>query len=122
MSLGNVTPEQEHTPPNGTPRSNEESWFTRLTLAPMKLAPWYRFPRLIGATCLIGVRNVLRQQNLYDTDTGDADPVVAAPKDDRYLHARTVDGSYNDLAVPAMGAAGARFGRNVPLEYTHAEP
>jgi hypothetical protein len=88
----------------------------------MKLAPWYRYPRLIGAICLIGVRNVLRQKNLYDTNTGDGDPTVAAPKDDRYLHARTADGSYNDLSQPAMGAAGARFGRNVPLEYTHPDP
>jgi hypothetical protein len=29
---------------------------------------------------------------------------------------RTPDGTYNDLADPRMGMAGARFGRNIPLE------
>ncbi len=37
------------------------------------------------------------------------------------LTARTVDGTYNDLSHPAMGSAGTRFGRNVPLQYTHQE-
>ena len=32
--------------------------------------------------------------------------------------ARTVDGTFNDLKCPMMGATGARFGRNVPLTET----
>ena len=32
--------------------------------------------------------------------------------------ARTLDGTYNDLHFPKMGAAGRRFGRNVPLDET----
>ena len=33
-----------------------------------------------------------------------------------HLVARSVDGTYNDLDHPAMGRAGARFGRNIPLD------
>ena len=40
----------------------------------------------------------------------------------RYLTARTLDGTYNDLDDPLMGSLGSRFGRNVPLEYTVPEP
>jgi hypothetical protein len=36
----------------------------------------------------------------------------------RRLTARTADGTYNDLGSPAMGSAGSRFGRNVPLDRT----
>ena len=39
----------------------------------------------------------------------------------RWLTARTVDGTYNDLSAPPMGAAGTRFGRNVPLRRTRRE-
>ena len=36
----------------------------------------------------------------------------------RYAHARSIDGTWNDVSNPRMGAVGARFGRNVPLERT----
>jgi heme peroxidase len=82
---------------------------------------WDRLPLLLGAPVLIGLRQRLRRENLYDTGTGV--PVAPAPTgDDRHLTARTLDGSYNDLADPAMGAVGARFGRNVPLDRTWPEP
>ena len=71
---------------------------------------------------LIGIRNVLRQRNLHDTN---AAPTVDArrvpPFEARLLTARSADGTYNDLADPAMGRAGSRFGRNVPLERTFPE-
>jgi Animal haem peroxidase len=38
------------------------------------------------------------------------------------LVTRRSDGKYNDLDYPDMGAAGERFGRNVPLEHTYPEP
>ena len=38
----------------------------------------------------------------------------------RYLTARTLDGTFNDLDDPLMGSLGSRFGRNVPLEHTSA--
>jgi hypothetical protein len=40
----------------------------------------------------------------------------------RYLGARTLDGTYNDLDDPLMGSLGSRFGRNVPPELTVREP
>jgi hypothetical protein len=82
---------------------------------------WDRLPLPLGALTLIGVRQRLRRENLYDTGTGV--PVQPAPpRDNRHLTARTLDGSYNDLSDPAMGAIGARFGRNVPLDHTWPEP
>jgi hypothetical protein len=69
---------------------------------------------------LVGRRNGLRRENL--SPTGGA-PVRAAPPvapfEPRFRTERTADGSHNDLAEPAMGMAGARFGRNVPLDRTY---
>ena len=47
--------------------------------------------------------------------------VQPRPEGDRHLRTRTLDGSYNDLAVPTMGTIGARFGRNIPLGNTYPE-
>ena len=38
------------------------------------------------------------------------------PDHPRYLTARTLDGTFNDLDDPLMGSLGSRFGRNVPLD------
>jgi hypothetical protein len=84
---------------------------------------WHRLPKWPGLLVLVGVRNVLRKQNLFDTrgaPTVDEPPVP--PFDARVLTERTPDGTYNDLSDPAMGMAGARFGRNVPIEATWPEP
>ena len=43
------------------------------------------------------------------------------PYDGQVLTNRTADGTYNDLENPAMGMAGSRFGRNVPIENTFPE-
>jgi Animal haem peroxidase len=84
---------------------------------------WDHLPRPLGILTLIGIRQRLRQRNLYDTGTG-VPLSPRPPDDDSQLTARTLDGSYNDLSDPAMGAVGARFGRNVPLDKTwpEAEP
>ena len=81
---------------------------------------WDRLPRPLGVLTLIGIRQRLRRRNLYDTGPG-APTQPAPPGDDRHLTARTGDGSYNDLSEPAMGAVGARFGRNVPVARTWPE-
>jgi Animal haem peroxidase len=82
---------------------------------------WDHLPRLLGILALIGIRQRLREGNLHDTGTGV--PLTPHPAgDDGHLTARTLDGSYNDLSYPAMGAIGARFGRNVPLSRTWPEP
>ena len=84
---------------------------------------WDSLPIKPGLVVLTGIRNVLRRENLYDTDKA---PSVGgrplSPFDPRYTTRRTNDGSYNDLANPAMGRAYHRFGRNVPLEHTWPEP
>jgi heme peroxidase len=83
---------------------------------------WDKLPRVLGLLVLVGVRDILRQRNLHDTSAlpSAACPKVPAPTPET-LTTRTPDGSYNDLDQPAMGMAGTRFGRNVPLEYGYQE-
>jgi Animal haem peroxidase len=81
--------------------------------------PWYKLPKLLGLAELIGIRNTLREKNLYDTSRLPAiDPVQPPPYDAKKLAERSPDGSWNDLEHPEMGMAGTRFGRNVPIENT----
>jgi Animal haem peroxidase len=81
---------------------------------------WHKLPRPLGVLTLMGLRDQLRAQNLFRTDT-ERSRGVPQPWNPRYLMTRTLDGSYNDLDAPWMGGAGRRFGRNVPPEYTHPE-
>jgi Animal haem peroxidase len=79
---------------------------------------WDRLPVALGLTVLGGVRIILRQRNLQDPSSRvpvvDAPPVP--PLTPQHLVTRSADGSHNDLDHPEMGMAGARFGRNVPLD------
>ncbi|MGH9154761.1 MAG: peroxidase family protein [Acidimicrobiales bacterium] len=97
--------------------------FDRAATAVDRRVGWYKLPRPLGILVLIGVRDVLRKQNLHDTS---AQPAVATPPvgplTDEVRRGRSADGSYNDLAVPAMGMAGSRFGRNIPVALTDPEP
>jgi Animal haem peroxidase len=79
---------------------------------------WYELPQLFAMVRLIEMRNELRAQNLVDTEEP-ALPTTPIPKDlDPALRKyRTLDGTYNELTVPPMGAAVRRFGRNVPLQF-----
>jgi hypothetical protein len=80
--------------------------------------PWYKLPQLLAMPRLIEIRNQLRAKNLHDTEEPPmATQAVPTDLDPRLRDERTIDGSYNDLKCPAMGAAGRRFGRNVPLEH-----
>ena len=79
---------------------------------------WDRVPKPIGILVLVGLRERLRRRNLHDTETGRT--VTPAPRPDD-IHVRTIDGTWNDLDSPAMGAVGARFGRNVPVRHTFPE-
>jgi Animal haem peroxidase len=83
---------------------------------------WHKLPKWLGLLVLVGVRNILRKRNLFDTRVA---PVVGdaavPPFDARFLTERTPDGTYNDLSDPVMGRAGSRFGRNVPLDRTWPE-
>lgn len=80
--------------------------------------PWHRLPRLLAMRRLVDIRNELRAKNLHDTE----EPPLERKEIPRNLDpalrgGRSTDGSYNDLHYPQMGAAGRRFGRNVPLEH-----
>jgi hypothetical protein len=84
---------------------------------------WDKLSTPLGLAVLVGIRNVLRQRNLHDTNdapTVDAPPVP--PFETRLLTSRSADGTHNDLSDPAMGRAGSRFGRNVPVARTFPEP
>src|SRR3954452_6511978 len=83
---------------------------------------WEKMPWPLGMLVLVGIRFRLRARNLYDVGRG---PLDRPPADDdlhaNHLTARTLDGTYNDLDAPLMGALGSRFGRNVPLEHAYPE-
>jgi hypothetical protein len=84
---------------------------------------WSRLPRPIAIVTLIGLRDRLRRRNLFDTSAdAPGPPLDPLPPGSRYLEARTIDGTYNDLKVPRMGSRGSRFGRNVPIATTWPEP
>ena len=82
------------------------------------LAPWHKWPFLIAMPTLAGIRVIMRERNLFNTETKTS-TLNPAPESD--LRSRTADGSFNSLDVPWMGMAGARFGRNVPIKETFGE-
>jgi hypothetical protein len=97
------------------------SLFNRACAALDRRYGWDRLPRPVAIVTLIGLRKILRERNLYDTGRGPLNrPDVDAHP--RYLTARTLDGTFNNLDDPLMGSLGSRFGRNVPLEFTGPEP
>jgi hypothetical protein len=85
-----------------------------------KKVGWHRLPLPLGIPTLIGIRERLRHENLFDTGVPDS-PDVLPPYDPRFLTARTLDGTYNDLSRPMMGSMNTRFGRNIPPEATYPE-
>ncbi|HKR00965.1 MAG TPA: peroxidase family protein [Pyrinomonadaceae bacterium] len=84
---------------------------------------WDKLPVALGMLTLVGIRNTLRAENLYDTSSAPSVPMPdPIPEGQHHLTARTADGTFNDLSNPRMGAAGTRFGRNFPIEYSYPEP
>jgi Animal haem peroxidase len=81
---------------------------------------WDRLPKPLGLFVLFGLRNQLRQRNLADTGLlprKPGEPLLApVPLPPAVRRWRTADGSFNDLGDPRAGMAGARFGRNIPLD------
>jgi len=73
---------------------------------------WHKLPGWLGVVRLIGIRTWMRRERLVDTDARTASP--SRPPTPAELACRSADGSYNDLDQPGMGAAGRRFGRNLP--------
>ena len=84
---------------------------------------WYKLPWPLGLLEVLGLRFRLRAKNLYDSGRGVLDvPPAGDEWHVDHLTARTVDGTYNDLQEPLMGALGSRFGRNVPRDHTYPDP
>ena len=79
---------------------------------------WDKLPLPLAMLVLIGLRNVLRRKNLYDTGRG---PLDKPDVDDhpRYMTARTLDGTFNNLDDPLMGSLGSRFGRRRLIVFIH---
>ncbi|WP_166906952.1 peroxidase family protein [Mycobacterium sp. DL440] len=95
-------------------------WFLKATEVVDRRIGWDKLPPWLGLSVLLGVRDALREHNLYDTYRGNP-PAAPSHTPAEYLTVRTVDGSYNDLSAPSMGMAKTRFGRNVPLDKGQAE-
>jgi hypothetical protein len=83
---------------------------------------WHRLPTWMGLLCVYMFREDLRRKNLYDTDRqpGPDAPPAAKPLPHQ-LHWRSIDGRFNDLSKPEMGADLARFGRNMPVDHCYPE-
>ncbi len=96
-------------------------WFAALAVEVDQRRRWDRFPVPVALALILGVRAAKRARTLYDTNDDRSTPKLDPEPPPRALVARTVDGSYNDLGSPAMGMAGTRFGRNVPLRFTEPE-
>ena len=91
--------------------------FGRVTEFVTGAVPWYKVPVLLGLPRVFRIREKMRKDNLYDTGKVDAiEPPPMGKPGDSQRASRTVDGTYNDLGQPRMGCAGARFGRNMPLD------
>jgi hypothetical protein len=88
----------------------------------VKKRPWYELPRLLAEGQLVQIRNELREKNLYDTEEPpEPRQEIPANLDPALREERTIDGTYNDLHYPKMGACMRRFGRNFPLEETRPD-
>jgi hypothetical protein len=90
--------------------------FVRIAEALDRRFGWHSLSVPAGLATLIGIRERLRQRNLYDTSPTTDRAQQPAPADGRYLTTRTANGMFNDLESPAMGSAGTGFGRNVTPE------
>lgn len=98
---------------------------------PAKAGPWKRWSwdthaiffglSAAGIVDLFETREWLNSHALLDTTSQDEYGQMKIFCPPETLTARTADGTCNDLDNPAMGAAGIRFGRNVPIESTHPD-
>ncbi len=86
------------------------NFFTRL------FGPWHGRGLVGGFLALARYRIRMRRKNLFGTEPELEKKGPALGKKDPRRKARSADGTYNDLETPGMGRAGARFGRNVPLD------
>ncbi|KAI8491051.1 hypothetical protein Bbelb_310920 [Branchiostoma belcheri] len=86
----------------------------------VRFLAWYQLPVVFAILYLVYQRKVLENSALYDTYTTE-DNTTSLSCPDSALHARTADGSCNDLVDPTMGMRLYRFGRNAPIEKTFVD-
>lgn len=96
-------------------RSIRSAVFSAFWRGVNKVVGWDKLPSfLVGPMNLLALRNDLREWNLHDTSrlpsNDHSDPLPAA------LEFRSPEGTFNDKSDPKMGAAGTRFGRNIPID------
>ncbi|TMR38030.1 catalase [Nonomuraea zeae] len=85
-----------------------------------RVVSWDRLPTWVGLLNVETIRQVLRRDNLIDTEIRDAPPKahpVPPPIEEDVRTRRTYDGTFNDLSAPMMGALGSPFGRNLRPVY-----
>src|SRR5262249_37633850 len=110
-------------PPSGYHRSAFWTYYDRLVQYVDPKIGWHPPPTPLRLRMLLRLPGPLRKANLHAPSgrpAVDLPPLQPGTPDVRV--ARTVDGSYNDLANPRMGMAGSRFGRNAPLKDTFPDP
>jgi hypothetical protein len=86
-----------------------------------KHTSWWELPLPAQLAALAGFREDLREFNLYDTETPEANGhggVAVTAEPPPY---RAYDGSQTDPTNPEMGRTGTRFGRNMPIEATYPQ-
>jgi hypothetical protein len=76
---------------------------------------WDRLPLPLGLVTLIGLRERLRERNLYDPGSRSSRAGAAGAGAPSSVLARPVDGSGTHPTEPAIGAVGTPFGRNAPI-------
>jgi hypothetical protein len=76
---------------------------------------WDRMPYWLGEFTLFGLRHRLRQRNLFALAVPEPELNSGETTRSSVVGTRQLDGSYNDLEAPRMGAINTRFGRNTPL-------
>jgi hypothetical protein len=85
-----------------------------------RVTDWWHLPTPIALLNLRGLRDDLRESNLFDTRAPSTNG--APPTTDGLPKHRTYDGARQDPTDPEMGMVGTRFGRNAPTEATEPEP
>jgi hypothetical protein len=95
--------------------------FNRLAQKIDQSIGWHKLPTIPGLFVLSGLRNILREQNLYDTYTGTREAPMDAENISRCPVAYRADGRNTDFLSPLMGSSGSRFGRNIPLSAAYPD-
>jgi hypothetical protein len=103
-----------------------ESLFERGFALLNTVVPWHKLPLNLGLVNLYAFRTVLRRENLHDTEEREilpsVEPTPRVAVSREAAGYRNPEGRNNDLSDGRMGAIGARFGRNVPLERVVRDP